>query len=435
MATNIELRRANGSDYEEKIYFKTAVGLVEGLREITGDYVGKIKTSYLSQATNANSLLGIVKLSNDYAAATPNPNTALSQQGAKWLYEKIQNLESPIDYWGSLTINSWADGVTFSAAQTSIRTAGELIDTGFEEALHPGSAVLINCTTAANLDGYPDVGDFFPVAGYWLWIYDGVNFEPVIDFPDVPSANDSGANVNAMTEGIMTKAMIWKLKNISTEANKVVGNQGTANGTILIDGIATNVYLHPTTSGDKHIPTGGAASQILKYNASGTAVWDNISALTLTGYSNDTSTGVIDAGDTLTEALSKIMNTFTSQDITDHTNNGSIKKGASTEIVVYTHPTTSGNKHIPTLGAANNVLKYSADGTAAWEAFTSMLMTSYSKTGDTGAIAVTDTLAKAFSRIENQLSYIPLCANVTALNALADKTAGKLAMLVVTPEA
>ncbi len=33
---------------------------------------------------------------------------------------------------------------------------------------------------------------------------------------------------------------------------------------------------------------------------------------------------------------------------------------------VYTHPTTAGNKHIPTAGAADQVLTYSASGTATW---------------------------------------------------------------------
>lgn len=32
-------------------------------------------------------------------------------------------------------------------------------------------------------------------------------------------------------------------------------------------------YTHPTTAGNKHIPSGGAANQILTYSASGTAVW------------------------------------------------------------------------------------------------------------------------------------------------------------------
>ena len=33
------------------------------------------------------------------------------------------------------------------------------------------------------------------------------------------------------------------------------------------------VYTHPSTAGNKHIPTGGASGQVLKYSASGTAVW------------------------------------------------------------------------------------------------------------------------------------------------------------------
>jgi len=33
------------------------------------------------------------------------------------------------------------------------------------------------------------------------------------------------------------------------------------------------VYTHPTSAGNKHIPSGGAAGQVLKYSSSGTAVW------------------------------------------------------------------------------------------------------------------------------------------------------------------
>jgi hypothetical protein len=51
-------------------------------------------------------------------------------------------------------------------------------------------------------------------------------------------------------------------------------NFTTADNTKL-DGIATsaNNYSHPTSAGNKHIPTGGAAGQFLKYSSSGTAVW------------------------------------------------------------------------------------------------------------------------------------------------------------------
>ena len=41
------------------------------------------------------------------------------------------------------------------------------------------------------------------------------------------------------------------------------------------DGIASgaNNYTHPTTAGNKHIPSGGSTGQYLKYSAAGTAAW------------------------------------------------------------------------------------------------------------------------------------------------------------------
>lgn len=42
-----------------------------------------------------------------------------------------------------------------------------------------------------------------------------------------------------------------------------------------LDSIATgaNKYIHPTTSGNKHIPAGGASGNILRWGSEGTAVW------------------------------------------------------------------------------------------------------------------------------------------------------------------
>lgn len=36
-----------------------------------------------------------------------------------------------------------------------------------------------------------------------------------------------------------------------------------------------NKYVHPTTSGNKHIPSGGSSGQILRWASEGTAVWGN----------------------------------------------------------------------------------------------------------------------------------------------------------------
>ncbi len=51
----------------------------------------------------------------------------------------------------------------------------------------------------------------------------------------------------------------------------------SANDKTKLDGIATgaNKYTHPTTAGNKHIPSGGSSGQILRWSADGTAVWGN----------------------------------------------------------------------------------------------------------------------------------------------------------------
>ena len=48
--------------------------------------------------------------------------------------------------------------------------------------------------------------------------------------------------------------------------------KSNTNGNIKINGTETTVYTHPTTSGNKHIPSGGSSGQILRWSADGTAV-------------------------------------------------------------------------------------------------------------------------------------------------------------------
>ena len=45
-----------------------------------------------------------------------------------------------------------------------------------------------------------------------------------------------------------------------------------------LDGIAANAnnYVHPTTDGNKHIPSGGAAGEMLIWSAAGTAAWTGV---------------------------------------------------------------------------------------------------------------------------------------------------------------
>jgi hypothetical protein len=92
-------------------------------------------------------------------------------------------------------------------------------------------------------------------------------------------------NASASTDGKMSIADFNKLSAISAQANKTTAS-GT-NGNILIDGVQTVVYTHPTGAGNNHIPTGGAVNNFLKYSASGVAVW---ATPTLVGLSDTTIT-------------------------------------------------------------------------------------------------------------------------------------------------
>ncbi len=57
-----------------------------------------------------------------------------------------------------------------------------------------------------------------------------------------------------------------------------------------LNGIEANAnnYIHPTTAGNKHIPAGGSAGQVLKWSADGTAEWGNVEASLQLGETQDT---------------------------------------------------------------------------------------------------------------------------------------------------
>lgn len=57
-----------------------------------------------------------------------------------------------------------------------------------------------------------------------------------------------------------------------------------------------NNYVHPTTSGNKHIPSGGATRNILKWSADGTAVWSVEQTYTLPAANGATLGGIKTGG-------------------------------------------------------------------------------------------------------------------------------------------
>lgn len=73
--------------------------------------------------------------------------------------------------------------------------------------------------------------------------------------------------------GVMTSTDKTKLNSITSGATKVASS--STNGHITIDGTDVTVYTHPTTAGNKHVPSGGSSGQFLGWSAAGTAAWVN----------------------------------------------------------------------------------------------------------------------------------------------------------------
>ena len=107
-----------------------------------------------------------------------------------------------------------------------------------------------------------------------------------------PSTHSADMIVDTTTKVMMTLAERNKLSGISGGANAYT-HPSTHPATMItedethrfmtddestkLQGIAAgaNAYTHPTSSGNKHIPAGGASGQILRWSADGTAVWGN----------------------------------------------------------------------------------------------------------------------------------------------------------------
>ena len=110
---------------------------------------------------------------------------------------------------------------------------------------------------------------------------------------------DSSGHVSAATA--VTKSDITALGIPSTNTTYSVATT-SANGLMSasdktkLNGIATNAnnYVHPTSAGNKHIPSGGSSGQILCWSASGTAKWGNVGSIIYSTDEVDTGNAWID---------------------------------------------------------------------------------------------------------------------------------------------
>lgn len=155
------------------------------------------------------------------------------------------------------------------------------------------------------------------------------------------------AGINATTtvvattsdNGLMSKDMVVKLNGIATGAN---------------------AYTHPTTSGNKHIPSGGSSGQILRWSTDGTAVWGADNNTTYTNFIKSGSgakSGLVPAPST-TAGTTKYLREDGTWQTPPNTNTWTAFKGATASA-----NGTAGYVPAPTKGNQNKFFR--ADGTWA----------------------------------------------------------------------
>jgi hypothetical protein len=103
------------------------------------------------------------------------------------------------------------------------------------------------------------------------------------------------------------------VQGIVTSAAGTVGTRELTLGDLGYSGSATaNEYIHPTTAGNKHVPTGGSAGEFLKYDSSGTAVWATPSYVANVNTQLNAASQLIEVADVnATEKRAEITHGFT----------------------------------------------------------------------------------------------------------------------------
>lgn len=200
----------------------------------------------------------------------------------------------------------------------------------------------------------------------------------------------------------------------STHANSAHAPSGATvvadsetNGNILINGEEVNVYTHPsgtnphgTTKSDVglgNVPNVTTNNQTPTYTQASTlanlvsgetlsasmgkimkAIADLISHIGNTSNPHSVTKSQVGLGSVENKSSATIRSELTKQNVVDAL--GYTPPETNTD-TVYTHPTGSGYNHIPSGGSSGQILRWSADGTAAWGADNNTTYSNFVKSG------------------------------------------------------
>ena len=227
------------------------------------------------------------------SAATTAANKVKNDllNGAGTAYDTLKEL-------GDLIVDN-ADAIdaleTIASGKADAEHDHEIADvTGLQSALDGKAASshgthVSYSTTAPVMDGTASVGSATTVARS--------DHKHPTDTSRAAAADLTSHTGNKSNPHGVTKAQVG-LGNVENKSSATIRGELTkANVTDALGytpPTTDTVYTHPTTSGNKHIPSGGSSGQILRWSADGTAIWgdDNNTTYTLPTANASTKGGV-----------------------------------------------------------------------------------------------------------------------------------------------
>jgi predicted secreted Zn-dependent protease len=291
--TNTQLSQEQVEDFVGGMLGGTETGITVTYQDTTGD-IDFVVTSQTDEnfttadhskldgiAVSATNVTNNNQITNGagYITSYTNTNTQLSNEQVQDIVGGMVsgNTESGI----SVTYDDAGNSLDFSVtSQTdeNFTTADHSKLNGIEASATADqtAAQIRTLVGTGNNDFVPSIG----TAGHFLK-HDGTFGLPsyTTNTNTTYSIGDGGLTTNDFTDadhdkldGIEASADVTDTSNVVSALTAGTNIAISAGGTISSTDTNT-VYTHPTGAGNKHIPSGGASGNFLKYSANGTATW------------------------------------------------------------------------------------------------------------------------------------------------------------------
>ena len=224
----------NSTDDTMKVYEGST--WVAAYASLSGAVLQANNLSDLTSATDARANLGLGTAAT--TAATAYATAAQGTTADNALPKSGGAMTGDLDVTGNIVVSGTVDGVDIAARNGTLTNTTATANAALPKA---GGAMTGAITTNSTFDGRDVAADGTKLDG----IESGA------------TADQTNAEIRAAVEAASDS-------NVFTDADHTK-----------LNGIATgaNDYVHPTSAGNKHIPSGGSSGQVLGYSSSGTATW------------------------------------------------------------------------------------------------------------------------------------------------------------------